>query len=81
MSEKSSSYSHNVLINFKSDEHAEVEASLEDGCNITEADDDTPPTEKATKEEGDVEGMLTKIHLQRHCLNEECHGCHLPAWQ
>ena len=70
MSEKSSINSDNVLMKTKSDEHAEVEASLEDDCKITEADDNTPPIENATKEEGDVEGMPTKIPLQRHCLIE-----------
>ena len=61
MSEKSSIHSDNVLMKIKDDEYAEMKASLKDDYKSTEADDDMPPAEKATKEEGDVEGMPTKI--------------------
>ena len=81
MSEKSAINSDNVLMKVKNDEHAEMKALLEDEWKIMEADDSTPPTQKTTTEERGVEGMPTNIPLQRHCLNEECHGCHLPFWQ
>ena len=81
MSAKSSINSDNVLMKIKDDEHAEMKASLKDDWKTMEVDDDTPPTANTTNDEGDVEGMPTKIPLQWHCRMEECHDCHLPAGQ